>query len=96
MGHKVRSGRFAAAARIDELIERLDLAGIADRKAKGFSQGERTKVALARALARVQRLDGVTALGGIVRVEIAGRPLHVDDFHAHHEIAAGLEALEIF
>ena len=32
------------------LIERLDLQGVADRKAKGFSQGERTKVALARAL----------------------------------------------
>ena len=38
------------ASRIDELIERLDLAGIAERKAKGFSQGERTKVTLARAL----------------------------------------------
>ncbi len=38
------------AARIDELVERLDLQGIADRRAKGFSQGERTKVALARAL----------------------------------------------
>jgi sodium transport system ATP-binding protein len=36
--------------RIAGLIERLDLAGIADRRAKGFSQGERTKVALARAL----------------------------------------------
>jgi sodium transport system ATP-binding protein len=36
--------------RIDELVARLDLAAIADRRAKGFSQGERTKVALARAL----------------------------------------------
>ena len=36
--------------RIDALIERLRLEEIADRKAKGFSQGERTKVALARAL----------------------------------------------
>jgi sodium transport system ATP-binding protein len=36
--------------RTDELLERLDLLGIADRRAKGFSQGERTKVALARAL----------------------------------------------
>jgi sodium transport system ATP-binding protein len=40
----------ALAARIDTLVARLDLGGIADRKAKGFSQGERTKVALARAL----------------------------------------------
>jgi sodium transport system ATP-binding protein len=38
------------AARSNALIARLDLGAIADRKAKGFSQGERTKVALARAL----------------------------------------------
>lgn len=38
------------AARLEALITRLDLRSIADRKAKGFSQGERTKVALARAL----------------------------------------------
>jgi sodium transport system ATP-binding protein len=38
------------ARRVDGLIERLDLRAVADRKAKGFSQGERTKVALARAL----------------------------------------------
>jgi sodium transport system ATP-binding protein len=40
----------ALAARVDALIERLELGAIADRKAKGFSQGERTKIALARAL----------------------------------------------
>jgi len=40
----------ALAARVDALIARLELKAIADRKAKGFSQGERTKVALARAL----------------------------------------------
>jgi sodium transport system ATP-binding protein len=38
------------AARVDSLIERLELGAIASRKAKGFSQGERTKIALARAL----------------------------------------------
>jgi sodium transport system ATP-binding protein len=38
------------AARVDALIERLELRPIANRKAKGFSQGERTKIALARAL----------------------------------------------
>ena len=32
------------------MIERLELGAIAGRKAKGFSQGERTKIALARAL----------------------------------------------
>ncbi|HET8697192.1 MAG TPA: ATP-binding cassette domain-containing protein [Gammaproteobacteria bacterium] len=38
------------ARRTGDLIQRLDLGAIADRRAKGFSQGERTKVALARAL----------------------------------------------
>ena len=36
--------------RADALIERLELGTVVDRKAKGYSQGERTKVALARAL----------------------------------------------
>jgi len=36
--------------RADELIERLDLSACAHRAAKGFSQGERLKTALARAL----------------------------------------------
>ena len=40
----------ALEARIAKLVERLDLGKIADRRAKGFSQGERTRVALARAL----------------------------------------------
>ena len=42
--------RATLARRIDRLVQRLDLGDVADRKAKGFSQGERTKVALARAL----------------------------------------------
>ena len=36
--------------RIAELTDSLDLGSIADRHAKGYSQGERTRVALARAL----------------------------------------------
>ncbi|MDH3418535.1 MAG: ATP-binding cassette domain-containing protein [Gammaproteobacteria bacterium] len=40
----------ALSARIDQLVARLELEEIADRRAKGFSQGQRTKVALARAL----------------------------------------------
>lgn len=36
--------------RVAKLIDRLELGAVADRQAKGFSQGERTKVALARAL----------------------------------------------
>jgi sodium transport system ATP-binding protein len=37
-------------ARTQELLERLDLSALADRRTSGFSHGERTKVALARAL----------------------------------------------
>ncbi|MFS8608479.1 MAG: ATP-binding cassette domain-containing protein [Gammaproteobacteria bacterium] len=51
-------------ARVDALVERLGLGAIADRKAKGFSQGERTKVALARAMVHAPRhvlLDEPTA-----------------------------------
>jgi len=36
--------------RTNQLIERLDMKSIADRRAEGFSQGERMKVCLARAL----------------------------------------------
>jgi sodium transport system ATP-binding protein len=40
----------ALDARVDELIRALSIAGIADRRVEGFSQGERMKVAIARAL----------------------------------------------
>ena len=43
-------GRATLSGRIDRLVQQLDLGDVAGRKAKGFSQGERTKVALARAL----------------------------------------------
>jgi len=36
--------------RIDELITMLDMQSFADRRTQGFSQGQKTKVALARAL----------------------------------------------
>ena len=38
------------AARTDALLDRLDMRAIADRRTAGFSHGERTKVAIARAL----------------------------------------------
>jgi len=38
------------ATRIDELADFLDMHDILDRRTKGFSQGQRTKVALARCL----------------------------------------------
>ena len=39
-----------ASRRAGDLIEKLDMRGIADRPAAGFSQGERRKIALGRAL----------------------------------------------
>jgi sodium transport system ATP-binding protein len=41
--------------RVDELIERLGMQEFADRRAGGFSQGQRVKVALARALVHSPR-----------------------------------------
>ena len=38
------------SAHADRLLERLDMRDIADRRTAGFSHGERTKVAIARAL----------------------------------------------
>ena len=43
-------GAREAARRTDELVERLDMVDFATRRAAGFSQGQKTKVALARAL----------------------------------------------
>ena len=40
----------ALARRVGGLVAELDMADYADRRAKGYSQGERVKVALARAL----------------------------------------------
>jgi sodium transport system ATP-binding protein len=45
----------AARARTDELITLLELEDIAQRRAKGFSQGQRLKTALARALVHAPR-----------------------------------------
>ena len=43
-------GRALLERRIDELFERLELGALAERRVAGFSHGERTKVAIARAL----------------------------------------------
>jgi sodium transport system ATP-binding protein len=40
----------ALASRIDDLVQQLDMGDFADRRVDGFSQGQRIKVALARAL----------------------------------------------
>jgi sodium transport system ATP-binding protein len=40
----------ALEERVDSIVELLEISDFADRRTKGFSQGQRTKVALARAL----------------------------------------------
>jgi len=47
--------RSTLRRRVDELVERLGMADFADRRAAGFSQGQRVKVALARALVHSPR-----------------------------------------
>lgn len=42
--------KAALARRIDDLIRELEMEGFADRRVAGFSQGQRIKVALARAI----------------------------------------------
>ncbi|MBX2837265.1 MAG: ATP-binding cassette domain-containing protein [Gammaproteobacteria bacterium] len=44
-----------SSSRVTELVEQLDMSGFIDRRSAGFSQGQKTKVALARALAHRPR-----------------------------------------
>ena len=48
-------GGPALARRVDELVAALDIGEFAARRAKGFSQGQRVKVALARAMIHAPR-----------------------------------------
>lgn len=48
-------GGKTLAARTDQVIEMLEISGFAERRAKGFSQGQRIKVALARAMVHEPR-----------------------------------------
>jgi sodium transport system ATP-binding protein len=47
--------RAPLEARVADLVRLLELESIADRRARGFSQGERIKVAIARALVHAPR-----------------------------------------
>ena len=93
-------GGDALEARLDELMDLLDLGDIADRRAKGFSQGQRTRVALARALVHdPQNLlldepsNGLDVLGTralralILRLRDAGRCVLFSS-HVMQEVAA--------
>jgi sodium transport system ATP-binding protein len=86
--------------RIDELIDLLDMRDIADRRAKGFSQGQRLKVALARSLVHEPRnlvldepTNGLDVLATrslrelIVRLKDAGHAILFSS-HVMQEVAA--------
>ena len=88
------------ARRVEELVAELEIGGYADRRAKGFSQGERIKVALARALVHAPKnllLDEPTngldvmatrALRALVRKLRAAGHCVLFSSHVMQEVAA--------
>lgn len=100
-------GTRESRLRTGELLERLDMIGFADRRAAGFSQGQRTKVALARALVHRPRtimLDEPTngldvmatrSLRGIIGDLAAGGHCIVFSSHVMQEVAALCDTIAI-
>ena len=97
----------AASRRTGELMERLDMTGFAERRAAGFSQGQRTKVALARALVHRPRtimLDEPTngldvmatrGLRGIIRELAESGHCILFSSHVMHEVEALSDTIAI-
>jgi sodium transport system ATP-binding protein len=93
--------------RTDELLELLDMTAIADRRTAGFSHGERTKVALARALVHDPRnilLDEPTngldvmstrAVRGIVRRLRESGHCVLFSSHVMQEVSALCDAIVV-
>jgi sodium transport system ATP-binding protein len=90
----------AIARRSDELVTLLDMSEIADRPADGFSQGQKLKVALARALVHSPRhlildeptagLDvrGIRAIRAFLAAERARGSCVILSTHVMQEVAA--------
>jgi sodium transport system ATP-binding protein len=73
----------ALEARVEALVEKLEMKKVADRRVQGFSQGERTKVAIARALVHDPRN---------VLLDEPTNGLDVMSTRAMREIVRGLKA----
>lgn len=97
----------AARQRAAALVSRLDLGAIADRRTKGFSQGQRVKTALARALVHEPRnlmldeptngldVPSVRALRELLReLRSAGHCLLFSS-HVMHEVAGLCDTLVV-
>jgi len=98
----------ALHARIDELCDRLQMQDIIDRRVAGFSQGERTKVAIGRALVHGPRnvvLDEATngldvmsarALRDVVRGFAQGGMCVLFSSHIMQEVAELCDHIVVF
>jgi sodium transport system ATP-binding protein len=97
----------AIARRTEELFTLLEMADIADRRTEGFSQGQKLKVALARALVHSPRhlvldeptagldVKGIRAVRRFLQAERAAGRCVVLSTHVMQEVAALADQLVI-
>jgi sodium transport system ATP-binding protein len=104
--HGLSAARLSSS--IVRLVELLDMASIIDRRVAGFSQGERTKVAIARALVHEPRnvvLDEATngldvmstrAMRTVIRQLAAGGSCVLFSSHVMQEVSELCDRIVVF